>query len=1230
MIDHTHPARRPGPDGGAFDAVLRTSTLRAAEFLESPHSMRALDDLKWSIGEVQAACDAFAGRQGQPTVPLADALERWLASATCCLDPYHRLLEEHRRTTGAWDRDPAGECVDYLGTLHNVHEEADRCLRTLVNRRDGIPPARATARMVAARSAHQGVVRRGLKLLPPGDARRDQWRYVDAFLTQRLAEYGAAGRAELVRARAEAAELRQPGSVLDDDVRRHLREIASSLTMYIDTGADPSRTTGLAAGVLDHRANWLASPDSPTAAARFGGELFRAVQLGVVVEGLGLRDAVEALEAALRDMDDEAPERPEVLAVRALAYAQSVAVDVSADRDVDVALRQLDAVRALLPPDHEHMLNLLLAQGQLLTSRADHTGSLSDIRSALTLLRRVRGERLADPLHRLYADAAFASTHLRFHFHAGSDDADCTGTGDDAGPAEHRAGHSASTHEQLRLYADEARTMAAQREGQAVEVLALILQTLGAALLLAATYPDGPGAGPHRGAARDDLVAEARQVMADSLAMTAEESPYWAGRELHHRVAALTHERTRSGDAAAVRGHIDALGRLAERPDVVARPALQEIIRAAHSYASDSVSGARTVLSRADNLRALEARRAAQPHAVHAAAVEVRMHLARAYRTDSGAPTAAGQLGALLTAGRQHLGRGTRSGGADRRRARELGVEVLGMLARRALVQDVAADAVLTAERAGTLSREIAGWCVQDGAYEEAVGVLERGRALALHTEMAGTDVRARLTRLGHADLAERWHGWRTAAGASRAGEGAAVPPAPGTPWDPYAEHPLPDQLGVAVRKVLEEHGALDDLIGPLPVPDIAAALRRAGADELVHLLPAGPGSAPGGALRVGSDGRVRWSALPGLAATAYLDTYLTALESLLSSPGSPGAAREWRARLHELCDWAGSAVIGPLEGQLGPWRGPGRVPRLVLVPLGPLAAVPWSAARTGGRTAGRHRLAVDGLVLSTAPSARMFAATAARPPVRAADSALLVLGLTGKEIGVSSSRGLDRLYGDTRLLTPDGRREGDTRPGTFFAEMERACGEHGIVDISAHLMPDPSDSWRSHLVFGGTRPGARPDERPGARSGAGVDRLSVQAIAARRFPVPPAGPGLCVSLASCINSLPRRHHDESFTMAAAFLAGGASSVLGSLWPVRLHATALLDLLFHHRLREGAAPAHALREAQLWMLDPARSVEAAFPRSVRPAATEFLRLLLAAGRDPADPALWAGLVAVGR
>lgn len=76
----------------------------------------------------------------------------------------------------------------------------------------------------------------------------------------------------------------------------------------------------------------------------------------------------------------------------------------------------------------------------------------------------------------------------------------------------------------------------------------------------------------------------------------------------------------------------------------------------------------------------------------------------------------------------------------------------------------LAALAVLAAERAGPLSREVAGWCVQDGALEEAVGTLERGRALALRTEMATVDVLSTLSRLGRADLAGEWRGSRDSA----------------------------------------------------------------------------------------------------------------------------------------------------------------------------------------------------------------------------------------------------------------------------------------------------------------------------------------------------------------------------------------------------------------------------------------------------------------------------------
>ena len=47
------------------------------------------------------------------------------------------------------------------------------------------------------------------------------------------------------------------------------------------------------------------------------------------------------------------------------------------------------------------------------------------------------------------------------------------------------------------------------------------------------------------------------------------------------------------------------------------------------------------------------------------------------------------------------------------------------------------------------------------------------------------------------------------------------------------------------------------------------------------------------------------------------------------------------------------------------------------------------------------------------------------------------------------------------------------------------------------------------------------------------------------------------------------------------------------------------------------------------MTDPERKVETSFPPATHKLATELLSTLRAGGHDPADPALWAGLV-VGR
>jgi CHAT domain-containing protein len=74
-----------------------------------------------------------------------------------------------------------------------------------------------------------------------------------------------------------------------------------------------------------------------------------------------------------------------------------------------------------------------------------------------------------------------------------------------------------------------------------------------------------------------------------------------------------------------------------------------------------------------------------------------------------------------------------------------------------------------------------------------------------------------------------------------------------------------------------------------------------------------------------------------------------------------------------------------------------------------------------------------------------------------------------------------------------------------------------------------------------------------------------------------------------CLSSVADTDQDEALTLASAFLAAGASGVIGALWPVADAPTALLLVMFHHYLKAGPHhPADALRAAQLWMLDPVR------------------------------------------
>lgn len=112
------------------------------------------------------------------------------------------------------------------------------------------------------------------------------------------------------------------------------------------------------------------------------------------------------------------------------------------------------------------------------------------------------------------------------------------------------------------------------------------------------------------------------------------------------------------------------------------------------------------------------------------------------------------------------------------------------------------------------------------------------------------------------------------------------------------------------------------------------------------------------------------------------------------------------------------------------------------------------------------------------------------------------------------------------------------------------------------------------------------------------------------------------VSLASCDTSVVGRDYDEALSLSTAFLAFGATSVFGSLWPVHSVATSLLMYMTHHAINvEGLGPRAALRFAQLWMLDPERRPPEGMPD-----------ILARRSRSPvlANPVSWAPFVHQGR
>ncbi|RSM64710.1 hypothetical protein DMB66_18865 [Actinoplanes sp. ATCC 53533] len=484
----------------------------------------------------------------------------------------------------------------------------------------------------------------------------------------------------------------------------------------------------------------------------------------------------------------------------------------------------------------------------------------------------------------------------------------------------------------------------------------------------------------------------------------------------------------------------------------------------------------------------------------------------------------------------------------DLNAAVESGRAALRARAWQVLLQSGTQDAMVAARATASEALRLAHVALDAGDRAGAWSALETGRGLVLHAATVAATVPDLLRRAGETELAAQW-------------TQDPVPDGASTRWRDAA----PAIPGDARFRTLTVLGQQARLLDPPSIEDLGEALTAMAADALVYLCP-GLDGASGLALIVARDGSVDALDLPALTGDWAVPSAVqqaVAVREISPVPDSTAVG----SSLAEVCRTGWDAAIRPL---LDHWR-PAHTgaPHLVLVPSGALATVPWHA------TYGNGRWAIDEAAFSYIASARLLVEVARRtvPPLNGA----------GLVIGNPDT-------GDRDQALPHAGAEASTIFRTHYA-AGRYCGRPDGPAVTADGRGTPEDvlAWLTatgappatvlHLACHGVIRADGPASSYLLLSdGTRVSSEELMRAAAAR----PAGrsPGL-VSLAACTTHRAGRAYDEAVTLSTAFLVAGATSAIGSLWPVPDRATARLMVSFHdHLAAHGRRPHEALRAAQ--------------------------------------------------
>lgn len=511
------------------------------------------------------------------------------------------------------------------------------------------------------------------------------------------------------------------------------------------------------------------------------------------------------------------------------------------------------------------------------------------------------------------------------------------------------------------------------------------------------------------------------------------------------------------------------------------------------------------------------------------------------------------------------------------------------------LLQGSVGDMHVAARHAAGDALDVARWCLSDNDPESAAAALEAGRCLIMHAALETRDVDAELRARGHDRLAQQWRQAVTTTG----------------PDDAPIE--LRRQVISAVSGVtLDDHGGMSTsldsgtvrLLDPPSVHETRAALNRLDADALVYLLA---GEDRDGAAVVVSADDTTWLRLPGLTTTA-----LQGFHHYLDVVARNASAREAaHAAVSDVCRWAWDVAMGPLLTRHLAMPA-GRPVRLVLVPVGELARVPWHAAHR--TVAGRTEYALEHAVFSYTPSARLLCDSAWGADVELTAHGLVVGDPDTEDAARPLPSARMEALAIQRVYYRDARYVGRDASG---ASAEQGRGDRAdLLD----WLGNPAGGPMVHLACHGVVRAGDDDPHTAYLVLAGNQRLAAEELVDALASAPGRAIRLAV-LAACNSGTSGRGYDEAFSLATAFLASRTQSVVSALWSVPDAPTSVLMFVFHHYLRtEGLPASDALRAAQLWMLGneppPAQMPENLRARVVRRAAR--------------DISAWAGFVHFGR